>query len=414
MTRPDFQTIGHCRSCGSDQLIDILDLGDQPLANSLVSDLTGQVVKYPLHTVFCPDCSLLQLKETVRKEILFDHYIWVTGTSMVAKEYSNIFFNRVLDRVKIGSDDLIIEIASNDGTMLKPFVSAGFPVMGIEPAKNIAQIAKTAGIRTMCAYWNRKTARQIVGSHGHSKVIIARNVIPHVSDLPEVMAGIHDALCEDGVGIIEFHDGGIILKELHYDSIYHEHLCYFTVKPLAGLLGRYGFHAFHIDPSPISGGSNVIYFSKKEQTPDETYINAATAEDDSGFNDPAAWKNFAQRSFRHRVQTLEFISRFKDKTIVGFGASARSSTYLNFCGLTVNQIKAVIDNNLLKQGFYAAGSNIPIVSRGRGMALKPDLIFILAWNFKDEIMRECRSLGFQGEYLLPFPEAPRLTKGEAA
>jgi len=413
MILSDFQAIMHCRSCDSPQLVDILDLGDQPLANALVKDSNFQVSKYPLRTAFCSNCSLFQLKETIRKEILFDRYVWVTGTSMAAKEYSCVFFTRVLDRVKIGSKDLIVEIASNDGTFLKPFVSAGFSVLGVEPAKNIAQMAEKAGVRTLCAYWNRETAKTIVKSHGHTKVIIARNVIPHVSDLPEVMAGIYDALDENGMGIIEFHDGGIILKDLHYDSIYHEHLCYFTVKSMTKLLGRYGFYAFHIDPSPISGGSQVIYFLKKARTPDETYLHAAAVEDDSGCNDLTAWKEFAQRCFQHKAQTLELISEFKDKTIVGFGASARSSTYLNFCGLNVNQIKAIIDNNPLKQGFYAAGSNIPIISKEKGMALKPDLIFILAWNFKDEIMRECRNMGFQGQYLLPFPKTPRLAAREA-
>ena len=414
MVLPDFLEIAHCRSCGSSRLVDILDLGDQPLANTLVKDPDGRAVRYPLRTAFCPDCSLFQLKETIRKEILFDRYVWVTGTSAAAKEYSRLFFTGVLDQIRIAPDDLVVEIASNDGTMLRPFVSAGFPVLGVEPAKNIAQMADAAGVRTLCAYWDKETAKRIVRSHGHVKVIIARNVIPHVSDLQEVIAGIHDALDEDGVGIIEFHDGGIILKDLHYDSIYHEHLCYFTVKSITELLGRHGFHAFHIDPSPISGGSKVIYFSKKVRAPDETYIRAAAAEDDSGCNDLKAWEGFAERCFRHKEETLELISGFKDKTIVGFGSSARSSTYLNFCGLNVNQIRAIIDNNPLKQGFFAAGSGIPIVSKEKGMALKPELIFILAWNFKDEIMRECRDMGFQGRYLLPFPRAPRLAACEVA
>jgi len=414
MVLSDFRSITHCRSCGSPRLTDILDLGDQPLANTLVKDPDDRAGKYPLRTAFCPDCSLFQLKETVRKEILFDRYVWVTGTSAAAKEYSRIFFTRVIDRVKIVPDDLVVEIASNDGTILRPFVSAGFSALGVEPAKNIAQMAEAAGVRTLCAYWNKETAERIVKSRGHARVIIARNVIPHVSDLQEVMAGIHDALDEDGTGIIEFHDGRIILEDLHYDSIYHEHLCYFTVKSMTGLLGHYGFYAFHIDPSPISGGSQVIYFSKKARAPDETCLHAAAAEDVSGCNDLKAWEEFAERCFRHKDETLELISGFKDKTIVGFGSSARSSTYLNFCGLNVSRIDVIIDNNPLKQGLYAAGSNIPIVSREKGMALKPELIFILAWNFKDEIMRECRDMGFRGQYLLPFPKAPRLAAWEAA
>ena len=389
-------------------LVDILDLGIQPLANALVKNNHIPVKKFPLSSAFCPSCCLFQLKETVKKEILFDRYFWVTGTSLAAKQYARIFFERTVKLCQLDPKDFVLEIASNDGTILKQFVQANYQGLGVEPAQNIARIAEEAGVKTLCAYWNRSTAKNIVGQYGHAKVVIARNVIPHVSELHEAIEGMHDALDDEGVGIIEFHDGGIILRELHYDSIYHEHLCYFTVKSMTSLLNRYHLYPFHIDPSPISGGSHVIYFSRKQRPQDDTYRKAMHAEGSSRTNDLASWKNFAQKAFEHKQHTLQLVSSFKDQRIVGFGASARSSTYLNFCGLTSAQINGIIDNNPLKQGFYTAGSNIPIISKEQGLALKPDVIFVLAWNLKDEIINECRKAGFRGKFLIPFPQVPRI------
>ncbi|MHC9541078.1 MAG: class I SAM-dependent methyltransferase [Vulcanimicrobiota bacterium] len=413
MASSDYQAITECRSCSSQNLVDILDLGVQPLANDFLSDPDSVQQCYPLSVAFCRDCSLLQLKQTVRKEALFDRYVWLTGTSRTARDYARTFSARVLESVKLSRSDLIIEIASNDGTVLRPFVDAGFSVLGVEPAKNVAEIALASGVQTLCAYWSRETAESIVGSHNHAKVIIARNVIPHVSNLHEVISAAYYALDEDGIGIIEFHDGCTILKDLHYDSIYHEHLCYFTIRSIATLLARFNLYPFHIETSPISGGSHVMYFSKKPDEASETYLHAVTSEENSMCNDLTSWKVFAGRCAEHKAKTIELISQFEDKTVVGFGASARSSTYLNYCVLTADAITAVIDNNLLKQGLYTPGSNIPIVSIEKGMSLKPELIFILAWNFKDEIIQECQDRGFKGHYLTPFPQYPILLATES-
>ena len=404
----DFETIKKCRSCSSSELVDILDLGVQPLANALVKEVNSAVKQFPLTTAFCPSCCLFQLKETIKKEILFDRYFWVTGTSVAAKEYARIFYERAVATCGLSPKDFVLEIASNDGTVLKQFFGGNYKVLGVEPAKNIAEIAQKAGVQTLCAYWNMKTAQAVVKQHGNPQVIIARNVIPHVSELHEVITGIHKALHDEGVGIIEFHDGGIILRHLHYDSIYHEHLCYFTVKSMTQLLKNYHLYPFHVDASPISGGSHVIYFSKNKRPHDETYVMAVNAEVVSSTNELSSWKQFAEQSFEHRRRTLEIISSFKGLSVVGFGASARSSTYLNFCGLNSGHIQGIIDNNPLKQGLYTAGSNIPIISKEKGLAMKADVIFILAWNFKDEIINECRKAGFKGRFLVPFPESPRV------
>ena len=403
-----FTCIDQCRCCGSTNLIDILDLGKQPLANSLKDAADKEDQEFPLSTVQCTDCFLYQNKETIKKEVLFDHYVWVTGTSAGAKDYCESFYERVVHVGELKKDDLVVEIASNDGTFLQPFVKGGYRVLGVEPALNIAKMAQEASVPTLAAYWGTKTAKKINTEAGKPKIVIARNVMPHVSMLHDVVDGIHASLGDDSVGVIEFHDAGAIQRELHYDSIYHEHLSYFTLKTMSHLLKAHGLFIFDLDTSPISGGSYVIYFTKERRSKSAKYTDAIAREKDSRVNETDTWLDFAKRVHEHRAKTKELLEAFSGRTIIGFGASARSSTYLNFCGLTNKDIQCIIDNNPLKQGRYTAGSSIPIVTMEQGLALKPELLFVLAWNFKDEIIHSCQDKEYRGEYLIPFPDAPYL------
>lgn len=408
MTKELYTCIDQCRCCGSENLIEILNLGKQPLANSLKDTAKMEERKFPLSTVQCADCLLYQNRETVKKEALFDHYVWVTGTSAGAKEYSELFYRRVLSIGELRKDDLVVEIASNDGTFLKPFQRDGYGVLGVEPAGNIATISQKAGIPTLNTYWGTDTAEKINTEFGKPMVVIARNVMPHVSMLHDVVDGFHAILGNDSIGVIEFHDAGVIQRELHYDSIYHEHLCYFTLQTMDQLLKIHGLHIFALDTSPISGGSYVIYFTKEKRSESTRFKDAMAREKISGINETDAWLDFARRAHEHRTKTKELIEEYTGRTIVGFGASARSSTYLNFCDLSGKNIHGIIDNNPMKQGRYTAGSSIPIMTMEQGLSLDPELLFILAWNFKDEIIHACQDNEYQGEYLIPFPVTPYL------
>lgn len=401
-----YTSITHCRVCGSGRLLPILDLGNQPLANSLKKKPAEKEDRYPLTLVFCRNCSLVQLRETVKKEILFDNYIWLTQTSATAKKYAGLFYKRAVTVTKAKPGDFIIEVASNDGTFLKPFIRGGYKVLGVDPAQNLARLANKQGVRTMPEYWGLEIAQKIISQNEKAKIIIARNVIPHVSELQDVIAGMYMSLSEKGIGIIEFHYAGQIMQELHYDSIYHEHLCYFSIKSISSLLTRYNLVPFHIETSPISGGSYVIYFSQKKRRKSANYLKLLEKENRIGANKIQAWKRFAALCYKHREKSIEIAESFSSKTVLGFGASARSSTYLNFSGFDSGVIKAIIDNNPLKQGMISPGTSIPIVSLKKGMQMNPDLIFILAWNFRDEIAKECRSKGYSGEYLVAFPGRP--------
>jgi SAM-dependent methyltransferase len=404
----NFEIIKKCRISDSKKLTKVLDLGLQPLANSLKKKQFDSEDKYPLTLSFCEESSLLQLNETIKKEILFDSYVWVTSTSTSAKIYSEVFFSNVVDNIKIDkTHDLILEIASNDGTFLKPFVKRGFKkVLGVDPAKNIVEIANKNNVNTINDYWSKDLANNLLKKYGSAKIVFARNVIPHVSELNSVISGVKIILDENGIGIFEIHDANIIFNELHYDSIYHEHLCYFTLKSITYLLNKYNLYPYDLKKSPISGGSFVIYFSKKKNVASRNLELAIMNEENSKINHLESWKNFALKAKDHRKKMKKIFSNYSTKKVVGFGSSARSQTFLNYCNFNEKNIDMIIDNNSMKQNLYSPGTNIKIVDFNTGINFHPDVIFILAWNFKDEIINLCKSNGYKGEYLVAFPNKP--------
>jgi hypothetical protein len=406
----NYDVIKECRISNSKDLNKVLDLGLQPLANSLKNKQFENENKYPLTISYCEKSSLLQLNETIKKEILFDKYVWVTSTSSTAKNYAQTFYTNVTKNVELDkSDDLIIEIASNDGTFLKPFLDNGHKkVIGVDPAKNISDLANKNNIKTINAYWNEECSKNLQSKYGNAKLVIARNVIPHVSELNSVISGVENILSDDGVGVFEIHDANIIFRELHYDSIYHEHLCFFTLKSISYLLNKFNLHPFEIKKSPISGGSFVIYFSKKKNVASKNLELAIINEENSKINQLDSWRNFAMKVKDHKEEMKKILAHFSKKKIVGFGSSARSQTFLNYCNFNEKNIDLIIDNNLLKQNLYSPGTDIKIVDLDTGFNSKPDVIFILAWNFKDEIINLCKAAGYKGEYIVPFPNNPQI------
>ncbi len=402
-----YDTASACRISGSRHVVDVLQLGAQPLANSLKDAATGAEVRVPLTLGFCPDSSLVQIRETVRKEILFSNYVWVSGTSETTRRWAEQFARAVVDLGRLLPDELVVEIASNDGTFLKPFIAGGYRhVVGVDPATNIADIAVRAGVPTVNAFWGREIADRVVQQHGQAKVLFARNVIAHTSEVHDVMSGIELALRPDGIGVFEFHYAAEILNGLQYDSIYHEHLCYFSLGSIENLLRRSGFTAFHADFSPISGGALVVYFSRQRREPSQALLDVADAEERDRVNRLDTWQRFADACVVHRRDSTELVASLSGRRIVGYGSSARSATYINYCGFDATQIAAVIDNSPLKQGKFTPGSSIPIVSLEEGLRQSPDYIFVFAWNFRDEIVTSCRRAGYQGRFITAFPGAP--------
>src|SRR3990167_1182361 len=404
-----YNTINKCRICGADSIVDLINYGEQPLANSLKKHRDDVEQKIPLTLSFCKQSNHVQLKETVNKELLFSDYIWVTGTAASTKRFAKEFAQRVIQITNLQSHELVIEVASNDGTFLVPFKELGFSnVLGVDPAENLKTAALQNGIETITAFWNKNVSEEIIKKRGRAKVVMARNVLPHVSQIFDVVEGIRCALQDDGVAIIEFHNAGTILNELHYDSVYHEHLYYFSINSICYLFEKYSLYPFHADPSPISGGGYVLYLSATRKNKSKSLLQFMEQEESNKVNSHESWNRFAERCVEHKRLSREIIDKYYGRRVIGFGASARSSTYLNYCEFNSGNIEAVIDNNPMKQGQFTPGSSIPIISMEGGLRRKPDIIFILAWNFRHEIINLCRSKGYRGDFIVSFPFEPKV------
>lgn len=405
--------IASCRVCGSRGLRSFFDLGQQPLANALLKSKNTKETRYPLRLVWCKTCTLAQLDYTVDPKILFSKYVWVTGTSKAAKDFSKTFYNELVKRTPRAKTGYVLEVASNDGTFLKPFLKGGHEVLGIDPAKNIVTMAVQGGVPTRCEFWGERAARRLVKERGPASIIFARNVVAHVANPRDFAKGLALAIDSDGVIAVEPHYAGTIQKENHYDSIYHEHLCYFTLKPLEYLLRAAGLHAFDIAESPISGGAIIVYASKQKRPVSAKLKRYRKAEAKSKVNSFAAWRKFALHAREHRERFLKLLRKMREKggLVVGWGASARSSTLLNFAAVGPDLISEIADKNLLKHGLYTAGTHIRVDAPEKVMKRKPTHVVILGWNFTKEIVAELKArFGYTGTYLVPLPGMPRLKK----
>jgi hypothetical protein len=316
----------------------------------------------------------------------------------------------MINRCEIGKL-FIVEVASNDGTFLRRFKDAGHRVLGVDPAKNITQIANETGIPTVEAFFGLETAKKIVKQHGAANCVFARNVIPHVENVHDVISGMVHCLEENGTGSIEFHYSQIVLDGLHYDSIYHEHLCYHSLKSICYLLGKHGLTAFDVIESPISGGSLVVYFSKNKRRPTQKLRKKLELEQNSGLGTQEKWESFAQGCLRHRETLKEMIRCELDSgaKIIGYGASARSSTLSNFCNIDHHQLICIADKNPMKHKKYTPGTDTLIVSPEVAFSKNPNVILLLAWNFSDEVLSLLKNeYQFKGTVIKPLPNSPQL------
>jgi len=390
----------HCRVCQSSSTELILDLGSQPPANGY-----EDAHSYPLTLWCCQSCGLVQIAETLPREKLFSNYVWVTGTSSSACQFSRTFRDIAVRKAGLQPGCKVVEIASNDGTFLKPFADIGCQCLGIDPAENLAVMARQQGLEIWTDFWEAATAKRLSGSVGRVDFLFARNVIAHASDLQGFAAGLEIALRDGGLGAVEFHWAKHILHGLQYDSIYHEHLCYFSLATVARLLEDHGLTVVSVEESPISGGALIVYFSKSG-TPDESVARYRGIEQAAGLANVDTWKAFGQACIRHAEACRKLLVDPALQPMIGYGASARSNTFLNFVGATPEHLSCIIDNNPAKQGRLAPGSGIPIVSESEGLASHPKTILCLAWNFQAELLARCQAAGFRGGWLTAFPDEP--------
>lgn len=401
-----------CRACGSKNLILYLPLGDQALANAFLSpqDVNKPEPKFPLEVFYCGDCFHSQLGYTVNPDVMFRNYLYVSGTSDAIRKHFAEYAREVFDRfMKPG--DLVIEVASNDGTLLKNFIPWGAKVLGIEPAENIAKMANEDGVLTIPEWHTVEVAKKVVAEHGKAKSIIANNVFAHVDNIHEFAEASRELLADDGVWTIESPHVLHMLQHNEFDTVYHEHIAYLSLYALIPFFKSHGLNLFDVQPTWVHGGSNRMYISKDMSLPHSDKLKEILqAEIDFGINKPETYQKFRERVEQVKIDLLKLLADLKaqGKTIAGYGAAAKGQTLVQYFGIGTETLKWIADKSPLKQHRLSPGLHIPIVSPDLINTDTPDYLLILAWNFADEIMRQQADFAAKGgKFIIPIP-SPRI------
>ncbi|HNO76822.1 MAG TPA: class I SAM-dependent methyltransferase [Phycisphaerae bacterium] len=400
-----------CRSCGQSTLKPVLDLGKMPLADGLLNDaqLAEHENRYPLELAFCSNCALVQILETVPPEILFGHdypYFSSFSDALLAHSRDNALDLIERRNLEPGEGCLVVELASNDGYLLKNFVEKGINVLGIDPAPGPAKAAEEIGVPTLCDFFTENLAGKLANEGKQADVIIANNVLAHVADTNGFVRGIRTLLKDGGAAVIEVPYVRELIEHGEFDTIYHEHLCYFSVCALDALFRQNGLFLNDVKPLAIHGGSLRLYVEKHER-PSPVILEMLSEERALGLDRYEYFKNFSERvlDIRSEMQTLLNDLREQGKTIAGYGAAAKGAIMLNFIGAGTDVIDYVVDRNVHKQGLHMPGTHQPIPDPARILQEMPDYVVILPWNFKDEIMsqqQEYRDKG--GQFIIPIPK----------
>jgi len=403
-----------CRVCGQANLVRVLDLGSMPPANAFLKSppKNGEEPSFPLTVCYCETCCLVQTPDVIDAEALFRQYVYVTGTSETMARHNQAYAESVTDTLGLGDDDLVVEVASNDGSLLKRFAELGVRTLGVEPAANIAATANADGIETICEFFTPDVAAELASSHGHARAVIANNVLAHVDDTVGFLRGAWTLIEEDGRVIVEVPYLQHLIDRLEYDTIYHEHLCYFSITALSRAFAAAGLSIIRVDHVPVHGGSIRVMAGRTDVWGDHSQqvLEQIHNESQRGLNDVATYGVFAEKVSAHRVALLELLDRLAadGSTVAGYGAPAKGNTLLNYCGVGADRLLFLADRNPLKVGMYSPGRHIPVVGVDVVEKTKPDYLLILAWNFAEEIMRQQdahRARG--GRFILPIPD-PKL------
>lgn len=387
-----------------------LRLGDQPLANAFpksAEDFPTEE-KFPLDVYFCETCSLVQLVDVIDPSVLFRNYIYVTGTSDTIAEHNKGYARTVVDFLNIDSEGLVVEVASNDGSLLKCFRAEGVRTLGIEPAVNIANMASEQGIETIAEFFNLETARQVKESHGEAYAVIGNNVMAHVDDTQDFLSGGKHLLKPEGLMIVEAPYLGEFMDRLEYDTVYHEHLCYFSVTALLRLCDEVGMSIVRIDHVPVHGGSIRMYAGRKDYYPkhSDEVLAEAQREVEAGLTTFDRYQQFAEDVEKNRDELLTLLHKLKSegKTLAAYAAPAKGNTLLNYCGISTDLIPYTVDKSRLKVGLLTPGMHIPVLPVETLLEKQPDYVLILAWNFAEEIMKQQQEYKNRGgQFIIPLP-----------
>jgi len=404
-----FDVITGCRSCGAEDLEPVLALGDMPLSDRLVdpAEDASAEPRIPLTLVFCPECTLVQIEETVRPEVLFgEDYPYFSSYSDTLLDHSRRNVQALIERYQLASEDLVVELASNDGYLLQFFAEAGIEVLGIDPAPGPAAVALENGVPTLVEFFGPEVAERLASEGVEADVLIGNNVLAHVPDQNAFVAAMATLLAPTGSIVMEVPYVRDLIEHTEFDTIYHEHHCYFSVRSLEALFARHGLYLNRVEHHPIHGGS-LRFFASADPARQPSVDEYLAAEAIAGMDTIGYYQDFADRVDGVRIALNDLIDDLRrgGATVAAYGAAAKGAILLNYAGLDGEQIDYVVDRNPHKQGKLMPGVRLPIYDPSKIDEDPPDYLLILPWNFKDEIMEQQGDFAAGGgRFIIPIPE----------
>ncbi len=405
MTGPDAKCLG----CGSPLPEPFLDLGKMPLANSFVrpEHLHLPEETFYLAVAFCQHCYLVQLVDIVPPEKLFTEYLYFSSYSTSFLSHAREMADTLIQRFELGSSSRVLEIASNDGYLLQFFKNRHIPVLGVEPAKNVAAEAQRRGIPTVNQFFDLSVVPKIESELGRATLILGINVLAHVPEVNGFLRAVRTCLQPSGVAVFEFPYVKELLERVEFDTIYHEHVFYFSLSAIRILAERAGLELFDVSRHPLHGGSLRVFLQSVGTRPVGSAVRAMLAEEErAGLTGPEYYASFIQSVAALRMELSRVVRDLKDsgKRLVAYGAPAKGNTLLNYCGIGRDLIEFTADRNIHKQGLYLPGTRIPIEAPEKISQMRPDYLIILPWNLKDEIMEQMSFIReWGGKFVIPLP-----------
>lgn len=399
-----------CRSCGSTDAAHILDLGQQPLANNLLTqaDLAKREPKFPLRLAVCKSCWMLQITDLVPPVELFSEYLYFSSFSDLMLRHSREACDGYMKEFGLNSQSLVVEVASNDGYLLQNFVKAKVPCLGIEPAANIAKVAREKGIETLVEFFGKKIAADLAAKNRQADLILGNNVFAHAPDTNDFVAGLKTLLKPKGRIALEFPYGADFIEHTEFDTIYHEHVFYFTLTALKPLFERHGLTIFRVQRLNIHGGSLRLFAGHTGAHAVEKSATDLLAEETrKGVNAIAYYEGFGNQVRAIKDDLVALLAKLKKegRSIAAYGASAKGSTLLNYYGVGADTLDFVADRSTYKQGRLTPGTHIPIVPPEELLKRKPDYTLLLTWNFADEILAQQKAYrDAGGKFIVPIPK----------